>query len=178
MLSAHYRNPINFSEELLGQAENGLERIYNCLDNLEYLMEHIDEDRDITENEIKMRLIDFKEQFTGAMDDDLNTADALAGLFNIIKEVNTNIGLGTNPSRGIVRFAYSLIKELGGILGLGQKNRKNDIDSKIQELINKRQQARKEKDWGKADQIRETLKDMGVTLEDTPQGVKVHIDEQ
>ncbi|NMB34110.1 MAG: cysteine--tRNA ligase [Clostridium sp.] len=178
MLSAHYRNPINFSEELLGQAENGLERIYNCLDNLEYLMEHIDEDRDITENEIKMRLIDFKEQFTGAMDDDLNTADALAGLFNIIKEVNTNIGLGTNPSRGIVRFAYSLIKELGGILGIGQKNRKNDIDSKIQELINKRQQARKEKDWGKADQIRETLKDMGVTLEDTPQGVKVHIDEQ
>ncbi|HPD00133.1 MAG TPA: cysteine--tRNA ligase [Acetivibrio sp.] len=173
MLSAHYRSPINFSEDLLEQAENGLERIYNCLDNLEYLMENAAA-ADMTDNERKLRdsLAGLKEKFIEAMDDDLNTADAFAAVFDIVKETNTNINANTNPSKEIIEYAHSLIKELGGVLGIAQKKQDKSIDSEIQELIEKRQMARKEKDWKTADEIRDKLKDMGIILEDTPQGVK------
>jgi cysteinyl-tRNA synthetase len=173
MLSAHYRSPINFSEDLLEQAQNGLERIYNCLDNLEYLTKNAAAmEMTESERELRDRLIGLKEKFIDAMDDDLNTADALAAVFDIVKESNTNINAGNNPSKEIIEYAYSLIKELGGVLGIAQKKQDKSIDSEIQELINKRQQARKEKDWNTADEIRDRLKDMGIILEDTPQGVK------
>lgn len=173
MLSAHYRSPINFSAELLEQAKNGLERIYNCLDNLEYLKEHAAGDAMTdAERELQKKLTELKESFIEALDDDLNTADALAAIFDIVKEVNTNITSGSNPSKEIIDFSYSLIKELGKVLGVAQKSREKNIDSEIQELIDKRQQARKEKNWKVADEMRDKLKDMGIVLEDTPQGVK------
>lgn len=173
MLSAHYRSPINFSEDLLEQAKNGLERIYNCLDNLEYLMENAVA-ADMTDSERKLQdsLAGLKEKFIEAMDDDLNTADAFAAVFDIVKETNTNINANTNPSKEIIEYAHSLIKELGGVLGIAQKKQDKSIDSEIQELIEKRQMARKEKDWKTADEIRDKLKDMGIILEDTSQGVK------
>ena len=173
MLSAHYRSPINFSEDLLEQAQNGLERIYNCLDNLEYLTKNAAAmEMTESERELRDRLIGLKEKFIDAMDDDLNTADALAAVFDIVKESNTNINAGNNPSKEIIEYAYSLIKELGGVLGIAQKKQDKSIDSEIQELINQSQQARKEKDWNTDDEIRDRLKDMGIILEDTPQGVK------
>jgi cysteinyl-tRNA synthetase len=173
MLSAHYRSPINFSAELLEQAQNGLERIYNCLDNLLYLKEHV-EDREISDGEkdIQKRLLETKAKFIEGMDDDLNTADAIAAIFDMVREVNSNITANTNPSKEIIEFSHSLIKELGGVLGIAQKEKEKNLDSEIEELINQRQQARKEKNWKLSDEIRDKLKDMGIALEDTPQGVK------
>lgn len=173
MLSAHYRSPINFSAELLEQAKNGLERIYNCLDNLEYLKEHAQAEK-ITdsERELQNRLLGIKAKFIEAMDDDINTADAIAAIFDIVKEVNTNINATSNSSKEIIDFSLSLIKELGGVLGIAQKSRQKVLDKEIEELIERRQKARKEKDWKTADEIRDKLKEMGIILEDTPQGVK------
>lgn len=173
MLSAHYRSPINFSAELLEQAQNGLERIYNCLDNLLYLREHA-EDREMSDSEkaIQKRLLEIKGKFIEGMEDDINTADAIAAIFDMVKEVNSNITANTNPSKPIIEFSNSLIRELGAVLGIAQKQKENNIDSEIEELINQRQQARTEKNWKLSDEIRDKLKDMGIALEDTPQGVK------
>lgn len=173
MLSAHYRSPINFSAELLEQAQNGLERIYNCLENLLYLKEHA-EDRGLSEDEkeLQNKLLVIKDNFIEGMDDDLNTADAIAAIFDMVKEVNSNITSNSKPSMVIIEFSHSLIVELGKVLGIGQKQKENNLDSEIEELINQRQQARKEKNWKLSDEIRDKLKDMGIVLEDTPQGVK------
>jgi len=173
MLSAHYRSPINFSAELLEQAQNGLERIYNCLDNLMYLSGHA-EDTEMSDDEkaIQKRLTVIKDKFIEGMDDDLNTADAISSIFDMVREVNSTITANANLSKGIVEFSHSLIKELGGVLGIGQKQKEDNIDSEIEDLINKRQQARKEKNWKLSDEIRDKLKEMGIALEDTPQGVK------
>jgi cysteinyl-tRNA synthetase len=175
MLSAHYRNPINFSRKLLEQAKSGLDRIYTCIDNLEHL------DKNATkseisdgEKEIEKSLDELKDKFIKAMDDDLNTADAIAAIFDIVKESNTNIN--ADSSKEIIEKAYFLLKELGKVLGIGLKEREKNIDSEIQELIERRQQARKEKNWKEADEIRDKLKEMGITLQDTPQGVKVVYD--
>lgn len=173
MLSAHYRSPINFSDELLEQAKNGLDRIYNCIDNLEYLKSHAagtqmsDEEKDLMK-----RLQERKSEFIQAMDDDLNTADAIASIFEIVKEVNSGITATTNSSLEIIEISLSLIKELGGVLGIAQKEQDKGLDAEIEELISMRQQARKEKNWKLADEIRDKLKGMGIVLEDTPQGIK------
>lgn len=173
MLSAHYRSPINFSAELLEQAQNGLDRIYNCLENLLYLESHA-EDKEMLDEEkaIQNRLMDIKGKFIEGMDDDVNTADAIAAIFDMVKEVNSSITVNTNPSKAIIAFSYSLIRELGAILGIAQKKNDNGIDSDIEALIEQRQQARKEKNWKLSDEIRDKLKEMGIVLEDTPQGVK------
>ncbi|MDQ2086433.1 cysteine--tRNA ligase [Herbivorax sp. ANBcel31] len=172
MLSAHYRSPINFSEKLLEQSKNGLERIYNCIDNLEYLRENAESLKvSDPERETEKAFESLKDKFIKAMDDDLNTADAIAAIFDMVKEINSSIN--SNSSREIIEAAYSHLNELGKVLGIGLKKKEKSIDGEIQELIEKRQQARKEKNWGKADEIRDKLKSMGITLEDTPQGVKV-----
>ncbi|NLD50151.1 MAG: cysteine--tRNA ligase, partial [Clostridiaceae bacterium] len=118
-------------------------------------------------------LIELKDKFINAMEDDLNTADAIAAVFDIVREVNLKFLGSSGFSRQIIEFSQSLIKELGGVLGIACKQRNKSIDSEIQELVDKRQQARKDKDWKLADEIRDKLKDMGITLEDTPQGVKI-----
>jgi cysteinyl-tRNA synthetase len=174
MLLAHYRSPINFSADLLEQAKSGLERIYNCLGNLEYL-KGLAEDWDMSEQEsvLGKKIGELKGHFIAAMDEDLNTADAIAAVFDIVKEVNLSLTAGSKPSVKIVDLSYSLIRELCGVLGIGQKQGENDIEPEVQKLINQRLQARKEKNWKLADEIRDKLKVMGITLEDTPQGVKI-----
>lgn len=174
MLSAHYRNPINFSDELLDQAKNALERIYNCLNNLEHLKKHAEESKGMDAGEekaVKEKLVQLKESFMEAMDDDLNTADAIAALFEIVKEVNLRVNSATKPTADIIDFSSSLIKELGGVLGILNKKQEN-LDSEIEDLINQRQKARADKNWKLSDEIRDKLKGMGIALEDTPQGVK------
>lgn len=175
MLSAHYRGPINFSEELLNQASNGLERLYKCLENLDYIKENAALEQPAAENEEKLinTLLELKSKFIEAMDDDLNTADAISALFEMVKEINTSINLNNRASKQTVEFCINLLKELGGILGILQKQVREEIDPVIQELIEKRQQARKEKNWKLADEIRDKLREMGIILEDTPQGVKI-----
>jgi cysteinyl-tRNA synthetase len=173
MLSAHYRSPINFSAELLEQSKNGLDRIYQCLGNLEYNLENAKDDK-ISEKEIATveNLKILKEKFMEAMDDDINTADAISVIFEIVKEVNVEILADENASKELLNFSISIIKELGEVLGILQKKEDCSIESEIEELIAKRQQARTDKNWKLADEIRNTLSSKGILLEDTPQGVK------
>ncbi len=182
MLSAHYRSPINFSRELLTQAQNGLERIYNCIENLKYMAENTaeesaaDDEAKQKEAGIKERMLGYKQKFIDAMEDDLNTADAIAAVFEMVKDINSNIRPEANISKETTNFCHDLLMELGGVLGILRKVKNDTIDPEIQKLIDLRQQARKEKNWKLADEIRDKLKGMGIILEDTPQGVKVRIE--
>lgn len=173
MLSAHYRNPINFSEELLKQAESALERLYNAKGNLEYLVS-ITEAREMTQEEqdLKERIGEYRLQFEHAMEDDINTADALAAIFDMVRDMNRV--LDDESSRQIVEVSYDELMKLTGIMGLLQKEAQRQGTEEIETLIQKRQKAREEKNWVLADSIRDKLNDMGIVLEDTPKGVKWH----
>lgn len=170
MLSAHYRNPINFSREALTAAGNALERLYNTKGNLQHLLQNA-EDKALTDMEKKFQqqLLSYREKFTSAMDDDFNTADGIAVIFELLKEINSNITADT--PKLLVMTASDLLAETTGVLGLLTRE-EEAVDQEIEALIEKRQQARKDKDYKLSDEIRDQLKDMGIVLEDTPQGVK------
>lgn len=170
MLSAHYRNPINFSRELLAAAKNGLDRLYNGKNNLEYLLDNAkDLEPSGEEQNWTKKLGKFKEEFNKVMDDDFNTADGIAVIFDLIKYINTNVSDST--TKKTLQNAYDLFMELSGVLGI--LNKKEEVlDEEIERLIEERQKARKEKDFKLADEIRDDLKEKGIVLEDTPQGVK------
>jgi cysteinyl-tRNA synthetase len=167
ILSAHYRNPINFSREVMEQLENGLERLYNTKKNLEYLL-GMAEDKETDDKEINQIDI-YKERFIEAMEDDLNTADAIASLFDISKHANTNFNEKT--SKFMIQYTYDTFMELANVLGLLYK-KEEILEEEILELIEKRAQARKEKNYELADKIRDDLKSKGIILEDTGEGVK------
>lgn len=171
MLSAHYRSPVNFSKELLEQAKNSLERLYNARDNALHLMENSMEKK-LEKEEINWieKLGKYREAFKNSMEDDLNTADALAAIFDLVKEMN--IYLDDDKSRETIKKAYDLFLELTNVLGIVQKTQEKELDKEIEELIEKRQQARREKNWTLADEIRDQLIEKGIIIEDTPQGVK------
>ena len=165
MISSHYRSPINYSVEIIEQAKNALERLYNCRENLAFRLESAPEkpaERDFGR---------FKDEFTAAMDDDLNTADAIAAVFNLTREINTM--LAGEASKADCAAALALFDELCGVLGLVYNlDKGDDIDSEIEALIAERTAARKERNFARADEIRDGLKAKGIELEDTPQGVK------
>ncbi len=168
ILSAHYRSPINFSDALMEQAKSAVERVYTCIDNLEFMMKSAS-DKAMEETELSEKLDGFKSKFIEAMDDDLNTAGATAAIFDIVYAANTE--LTSESSRAIIEKTLGLIRELGGVLGLFQKEKKS-IDAEIEELIEKRSKARAEKNWAEADAIRDKLKEMNIVLKDTPTGVQ------
>ena len=170
MLSSHYRNPINFSRELLEQAQGALDRLYNARNNLEHLLKDAPE-RPVTEEEQRLldKLPEYIAGFENAMDDDINTADALGVLFELVREINSTVK--PDYSAEVIRAALDTLKKLAGILGLLGKQM-GSLDDEIEALIEKRQQARKEKNWALADKIRDDLKQRGIVLEDTPQGVR------
>lgn len=171
MLSAHYRNPVNFSDTLMEQSKSALERVYTCIDNLEFLKGNSEEKTfTATEKEFLSKLDSFKEKFIGAMDDDLNTADAIAAIFDIVYASNT--ALSGENSREVIEKTIALIRELGNVLGLFQKSNEKSIDAEIEKMIEQRNKAREEKDWATADAIRDKLKEMNIVLKDTPLGVK------
>ena len=169
MFSAHYRNPLNFSRELLESAEHALERLYNAKHNLEYLLENA-KDRTEIETELQKSILEYREKFIKVMDDDFNTADGIAVIFDLVKEINTNITADT--SKTVIQTAYDMLMELTVVLGILQKEEEEYLDEEIEQLIAQRQQARKEKNFELADKIRDELKEQGIILEDTPQGVK------
>jgi len=171
MLSGHYRNPINFSIELLEQAKAGLERIYNSISNLEHVIEvskynNLKEE----EKEFSNRLAEYKNRFIEVMDDDFNTADAISVIFDMVRDINSNISV--ESSKEIAQKALDMIRELGSPLAILQKSTKETLDEEIERLIQERQKARKEKNYALADKIRDELKQKGIILEDTPQGVR------
>ena len=167
MLSAHYRNPINFSDELLNQAKTGLERINTCLNNMDFLMSSAPEG---VNNDTLKELDSFKDAFIKAMDDDINTADAVSAIFDIVKYCNTNFNETTQAST--LSYAIDLTKELMNVLGILKEESKDFLDSDIEALIEERNNARKNKDFNRADEIRDMLKSAGIILEDTRAGVK------
>lgn len=173
MLSAHYRSPINFSKDLVTQAKVGLERILNTIDNVNYILSNQTEEKmSETEREIYLSFEIFKDKFKEAMDDDLNTADAISHIFSLVREVNTKINNEGTYSKELCEKTISLITELISVLGIEYKGKEDNLEKEVEELIEKRQEARKNKDFKLADEIRDKLTDMGIILEDTRQGVK------
>ncbi|MFZ7121482.1 MAG: cysteine--tRNA ligase [Eubacteriaceae bacterium] len=171
MLSAHYRNPINFSRKLLEQSKSALERLYNTRNNLDYYLNNNNKVK-ITSDEENwtMSLGSYNERFKTAMEDDLNTSEALAVIFELVREINTNID--EKSSKTVVKESFEIFNELTDVLGLVVKKEDKLLDVEIEEMIEKRQIARMNKDYKLSDDIREELKDKGIILEDTREGVK------
>ena len=165
MISSQYRGPINYSVDIIEQSKNALERLYNCRDNIDFALKNAPDGGEKPEF-CETR----KQEFIAAMDDDLNTADALAAVFNLVREINTAIANGAK--KNTLEACAATFDELNGVLGLVYNRKSDNIDSEIEELINRRTEARKNKDFKTADEIRDKLKSMGIVLEDTPQGVK------
>lgn len=166
MLSSHYRNPINFSRDLIVQAEAALSRIANCRENLRFVAE-----AGKSEAKKELDLESFRQRFIDAMDDDLNTADAIGVIFDLVKELNTAFSQGGDAAQA--KEGLGMLDELLGVLGLIKEEREEEIPSEIQALAEERAEARKAKDWARADAIRDQLKKAGYELKDTPEGVKI-----
>lgn len=170
LLSSHYRSPINFSREVMDHTKSGLERLYNGKKNLEYLLEKtIDNPASEGHENIVNTINDYKDDFISAMSDDLNTADAIGSLFELVKFANSKID--EKSSSFLVKTAYDTMLELTNILGILRREEEL-LEDEIFDLIDKRTQARKDKDFKTADEIRDLLLDQGIVLEDTKDGVK------
>lgn len=171
MLSAHYRSPLNFSADLMEAAKNGLDRIKTCNDKLSDMIKNA-QDAVVTAKEQEMidGLADYTKCFDEAMEDDFNTADAISVIFELVKYINVNI-LNTNNKTTLEEFNKELIK-LSDICGLILTQKDDILDSEIEQLIADRQTARKEKNFARADEIRDELLNKGIILEDTREGVK------
>ena len=172
LLSGHYRSPINFSDTLMEQSKQGYERIATAIETLEFLKTN-GTDEAMADETAKIASLDkYKEKFIEVMDDDLNTADGIAAIFELVSEINLDVKDGA--SKSFAEEALRRIKELTEVLGLfGGEDEEEGLGDDIQALIDERQAARKEKNWARADEIRDQLAAMGITLKDTPQGVQV-----
>lgn len=171
MLSGHYRIQLNFSSDLLESAKASVERLYNAIGNLENLISEVKNEK-MTDEEVKYleSLGSYRQRYIEKMDDDFNTADAISVLFDLIRDINSNIGI--NSSKELCEKALELIRELGLPLGILQKTTKGNLEAEIEALIAERQQARKDRNFALADKIRDELKARGIELLDTPQGVR------
>lgn len=173
LISAQYRSPINYSTDIIEQCIAALNRLYTCRDSLDFELKNAAD----AEHDGDKAVIDgfdkYREQFIAAMDDDLNTADAIAAIFELVRDINTNV-VGKAPSKALVEAAIAIFDELTDVLGLVYNRKTETLDSDIEALIEARTNARKEKNWAEADRIRDELKAMGIVLEDTAQGVKWH----
>ena len=174
MLSAHYRSPINFSKTLMESARSGLERIYNCISDMKFFAEKADS-HTLTdkEKEYKEKIETLKAKYIAAMDDDLNTADAISAIFEIVSEANKAITAQSGFSKEVIGFTVDTVKELGGVLGLLQKSEDGEISAEVKALLDERQAARASRDWAKSDELRDKLREMGITVKDTPQGQQI-----
>ena len=171
MLSAHYRSPLNFSAELMEASKNGLERILNATDNLKHLIASVaTEEMSAEEKEAFSKTDAYVEEFEKAMDDDFNTADAIAAIFELVKYANTTAT--AESSKEYLRGLLDRIVKLGDVLGLILDKKEELLDADIEKLIEERQAARKAKDFAKADAIRDELLEKGIILKDTREGVQ------
>ena len=164
ILSTHYRNPLNFSREVMEQTKNGLDRMYNGKEHLERLLEICEE----KEDEDISKLVELKKEFLDCMDDDLNTADAISKVYELIRYANT---FDENTDLKVVKGAVKLLSDLTSVLGLLYKEEDDNLDEKVEKLIREREEARKNKDFKRADEIRDALKEMNIELKDTRNGV-------
>ena len=171
MISAHYRSPVNFSKEMIEQSKAALDRLYTARDNWTFLLDHAPE-REL--NEAEQALIakgrEAVAKFDEAMDDDLNTADAIGAIFELVKE--GNLAITADTARAAIKSTLSTLKEMTDVLGI--LTRENDaIPDDIKALVEQRKQARAEKNWAESDRLRDEITARGFVLEDTPKGAKV-----
>jgi cysteinyl-tRNA synthetase len=171
LISSSYRSPINYSTDIIEQCKAALQRLYTCRDNLDFELKNAN-DGDLDEN-VKAQLDKRIEQFNTALDDDLNTADGIAAVFDLVRDINT-LAIGKGASKATVEYAIKIFDMLTDILGLVYNRKEEKADAEIDAMIEARTAARKEKNWAEADRIRDELKAMGIVLEDTAQGVKWH----
>ncbi|MFV0352900.1 MAG: cysteine--tRNA ligase [Oscillospiraceae bacterium] len=167
MLSAHYRTPINFTMEILEQCKTSLERLYTCRENLDFAIKNAE----ITgENKVLIRAREKMAEFIEGMDDDLNTADALASMFEMVTEINTRMN---ESAKGALEETAEIFDSMAEVLGLLYNRKDSRVPRAVQKLVNEREDARKEKDWARADTLRDELAEMGYVVEDTSAGPKV-----
>ena len=169
MLSAHYRSPLNFSADLMEAAKSGLERIVTAAENLQRLSGSTAGELSEAEKDLLNQSHAYQEKFEAAMDDDFNTADAVSAVFEYVKFCNTNVS-GEN-SKAYIDALYAKLKELCDVLGIIVEKEAEILDADIEKLIKERQDARKEKNFARADEIRDELAAMGIILKDTREGV-------
>ncbi len=172
LLSSHYRSPINYSNDLLNQAKSALERLYNAKENYEFI-EKAESNCEITpmQKEFMENIGDYRRRFDECMDDDFNTAGAIGVMFELVRDANALVISGANAA--VARAAKDALMELADILGLLSGQEGEEIAPEIMELVEKRRQARADKNWAEADAVRDSLKELGYAVEDTPQGAKV-----
>ena len=172
MLSAHYRSPLNFSAELMEASKNGLERILTAVERLTDLQKKAESKGELSAEEaaVKTAAEGLVAKYEAAMDDDFNTADAISAIFELVKLANTDVKEG--GSKELVDWVKAEIERLCDVLGIITEKKEELLDSEIEEMIAKRQQARKEKNFALADQIRNELLEKGIVLLDTREGVK------
>ncbi|MDD6022094.1 MAG: cysteine--tRNA ligase [Acutalibacteraceae bacterium] len=174
MISCQYRSPINYSFDAIEQCKASLTRLYTCRENLDFALENAKAEADADDKETMAVIDSKKDKFISAMDDDLNTGEALGALFELVREINTRV-IDKVRSKALVEYAIKVFNDLTGVLGLLYERREDkSLDEQVEEMINARNEARKNKNWAEADRIRDELKAKGIVLEDTPQGVKWH----
>lgn len=175
MISCQYRSPINYSFDAIAQCKASLERLYTCRNNLDFALKNAVEEAGEKDAEIIALIDGKKDKFIEAMEDDLNTGEALGAVFELVRDINTHVNEGVQ-SKTLVEYATKIFDELMEVLGLLYNRNKEDksLDDEIEALIAARNEARKNKNWAEADRIRDELKAQGIVLEDTPQGVKWH----
>ncbi len=170
MIQSHYRSPFNYTLEVIESCKNSLERLYNCREKLEFALENGLEEPAEGEEEFLRRFAAAQEKFVAVMDDDLNTADGLTALFDLTRDINT--ALQIPRSKALAQKAAEVFDAIADVLGILYNRKKETLDADIEALIEKRQAARKAKDFRTADAIRDQLAGMGIALKDTPQGVQ------
>lgn len=171
MLSAHYRSPLNFSRDLMDASKNGLDRILTAVSQLEHLIKNTQEkELTDTDNSLLEQVELLNKKYESAMEDDFNTADAIAAIFEIVKLANSNVN--GESSRLFIQRLLEKITRLCDILGIETKKEEELLDSDIEDLIQQRQDARKDKNFARADEVRNLLLEKGIVLEDTREGVR------
>ena len=173
MLSAQYRSPINFSREMIAQAHASLQRLYTARDNMEFLRKNAPE-KEMTADEQALldRVKESAARFDAAMDDDMNTADAMGALFEIVKDAN--VTLNAESGKAAVEAVLNKLKELSSVLGIMTKETEEKLPEEIQKMADERALARKNRDWKRSDELRDALKAAGYAVEDTKQGQKIN----
>lgn len=171
LLSGHYRSPIDFNDKLMDMAKNSLARFENAKSNLEHLIETGEGEMTEAEAAVFAKYDEYRIAFKTAMDDDLNTADAITAIFELVTEINTAVKDGA--SKEFAQKSLDTLLELTHVLGLLEAEEDNAVGEEIQKLVDERQQARAEKNFARADEIRDILKEKGYVLKDTPQGVQI-----
>ena len=166
MLSAHYRSPLNYTAELIESCKSSLERLYTCRENLDFAIENAHGDSNI----LTQKAAAAKVKFNDAMEDDLNTADALAAIFELVKEINT---LSSQSTKEALQDAAEAFDQMTDVLGILYNRKKEEAPAEVLQLVEQRAAAKKEKNWAVADQIRDKLAEMGWVVEDTAQGPKL-----